>query len=704
MAAESPPSPHDTTLEPPASDRPWLRYGSMLCALAFLILFMQNVTSANLRNDYFFIPTLTVHSFPSAAPAAAAISDPNLGSTPEVPPPQLPPRTLPPQSRQFTRYVDPFIGTGGQGHTYPGATVPFGMVQLSPDNGYVGWEWSSGYHYKSKGIVGFSHTHLSGTGIGDGLDVSLLPTTTNVNLKIAAKIPTRYKVGFSHDDEVAEPGYYSVKLASGVLAEMTTTERTGLHRYTFPASLINTSWIYSLPPFPGLLLNLGSHSDAEDAVSATAIEVMAHTNTSVKGYRQSAEWAQDHRVYFVMEFSRPFSYVTLAGGEVDALNPRKMQGKGNAAAFFRFDSRKEAARMEPFVVLVKVGLSSVSHENAVANLRGENQAWNFDAVRAQANSAWDAELSKIKVESDDEDLKKVFYTALYHSKLAPTIFSDRNREYKGPTGHPLKTNASVYYSTLSIWDTFRAAHPLQTILNPDRVKDMLLTVLDHADEREGLLPIWPLAGSETETMPGYHAAVMLAEGVKKDLLSEEDTERAFEALTISAYNKDRGLHLMDKFGYVPSDHGFSHPASLSLEYGYDDWCTAQVAEAVGEKEVAKHFYDRSLAYQRIFDSKVGFMRAKSADGFFKKEFNAWESGHEEGDYVEGTAWQHLWFVPHDVPGLIKLLGGPAKFEAKLDELFTADPRIDGENASVDISGMIGQVRNEREEKVLFKLF
>ena len=291
---------------------------------------------------------------------------------------------------------------------------------------------------------------------------------------------------------------------------------------------------------------------------------------------------------------------------------------------------------------------------------------------------------------------------MYHSKLAPTIFSDRNGEYKGPKGRPLKAKGYTYYSTLSIWDTFRAAHPLQTILNPDRVEDVLKTMLDHADEKGGLLPQWPLAGSETWTTPGYHAAVVLAEAVKKGLLSEEDTERAFEALNISAHNSKRGLDLVDMYGYVPADEGIRPAASFSLEYGYDDWCTAQVAAAVGEKAAAQYYNNRSLAYQRIFDPETGFMRAKFANGSFSSEsdFNAHESRHENGDDTEGTAWQHLWFVPHDIPGLMELLGGKSAFEAKLDELFSADSRIDGINKSFDITGMIGQVRKEGQLNIL----
>lgn len=691
----------------------------------------------------------------------------------ELQKPALPPPPPPPP--HFNKYVNTFIGTGGQGHTYPGATVPFGMVQLSPDNGNEGWAYSSGYHYNASTIIGFSHTHLSGTGIGDLLDISVQPTLSPINstsLKEFWDLDLRQS--FNHSNEVAEPGYYSVFMDHGVQVELTATERTGMHRYTFypPSATKNPfapidsaafepqSSASSSEYLPGIVLNLCFALNT-DALEASLIELTSISSsddlingtwtTSITGYRKSTGWAENHHVYFAMEFSVPLSAVTLIqGAEVETVvadNHGMMKGVAEGEytiAYFTFDNLKNSINSdnnittdpnntgdsadeneeEPLLVLLKIGISSVSVEGAKDNLRLENPNWDFDSVRQAAAAAWESELRKIVVQGGTEEAKSVFYTSLYHTKLAPTILSDISGAYRGPDSQihrvlsgsnirsgNLVTSASEsendnsydantsfspdYYSTFSIWDTFRAAHPLLTILNPDRVKDMMRTFLAHADHQGGLLPFWPLAGVETRTMPGYHAAVMLTEAAKKNLLSKQDIKRAYKAMKGTAMDVERGGALMHRFGFIPAGKK-DESVTVTLELSYDDWCIAQIAEILGRHKDAAYFYKRSQGYKRVFDPETQFMRAKFKNNTWKTRFNPRQSEHEGGDYTEGTAWQHLWFVPHDIPGLIKLFNGSANFEAKLDALFQENPAVVGLWTSEDISGMIGQYAHGNE--------
>ncbi len=370
------------------------------------------------------------------------------------------------------------------------------------------------------------------------------------------------------------------------------------------------------------------------------------------------------------------------------------------------DGEKEEEKIdEPLVVLVKVGISSVSIEGAIENLRVENPTWDFDAVRNAASEDWEAELRKIIVEGTSDEAKTVFYTSLYHTKLAPTVHSDINGAYRGPDGKvhtvattttPSSSSFSNYYSTFSIWDTFRAAAPLLTILNPERVKDMMRTFLAHAEILDGMLPFWTLAGGETKTMPGYHSAVMLTEAANKNLLTKQEIKRAFKAMKFTAMDIERGGFLMHKYGFVPADKKYES-VTVTLELSYDDWCIAQIAEILRKPNDAAYFYNRSLGYQRVFDPKTQFMRAKFSNNTWKTPFNPRQSEHEEGDYTEGTAWQHLLFVPHDIEGLIQqLFNGPKNFEKKLDRLFEENSRVFGKWVSEDISGQIGQYAHGNE--------
>jgi len=730
----------------------------------FFLPFLATILFVLLDTSYSTILWNTVQKYSPEAHGQQHKDEGDLRIPPLLPPP-LPPR--------FTKFVNTFIGTGGQGHTYPGATVPFGMVQLSPDNGNDGWAYTSGYHYNASTIAGFSHTHLSGTGIGDLLDISVQPTRSPLDMKLMGQYCSLdLRQNFIHSNEVAEPGYYKVLMDHGVQVELTATERTGMHRYTFYPRPLATKTSFpamnstkfepqssasSSEYLPGIVLNL-CFSMNNDILDASMIEVTSISSsdnlmdgtwmTSITGYRRSFGWAIIHHAYFAMDISVPLSEITLIKGNkverIVADNNGRIMGvtKGKyTTAYFTFDNSEttnnnDSSRSadeneeEPLIVLIKVGVSSVSVKGAKENLRLENPDWNFDSVRQAAAAAWESELSKIVVEGGSEEAKTVFYTALYHTKLAPTIHSDRKSgAYRGPDfqihkvdsdgsstfrGEKLvdETNNSydvnndnakdahsffppTYYSTFSIWDTFRAAHPLFTILNPDRVKDMMRTFLAHADHQNGLLPFWPLAGVETNTMPGYHAAVMLAEAAKKNLLTKQEIKRAFEAMKVTAMDYERGGSLMHKFGFIPAEKK-DESVTVTLELSYDDWCIAQVAEILEHSKDAEYFYKRSQGYTRVFDPETQFMRAKFKNNKFKKKFHPRQSEHEKGDYTEGTAWQHLWFVPHNIPKLIQLFNGSANFEAKLDALFQENSEVVGEWISDDISGMIGQYAHGNE--------
>ena len=607
--------------------------------------------------------------------------------------PTTTPIVRPRPTRPRITYVDPFIGTGDQGHTYPGATVPFGMVQVSPDNDEQDWAHCSGYHYNSTTIIGFSHTHLSGTGISDGQDIALLPyitdnTTILHNMVGATTLDaTEYLLkNFTHEEESASPGYYQVKLQNRVRVELTATARTGMQRYTYPADIVSLQNVTA-----GILLHTGHHPGMGS--SSGYINITGMTRTTVQGLRVSRGWAQNHQVHFAMEFSRPFVEAELAeGGRFT--NESHIYGTNTAAIFYFNLSGAETTE-----ILIKTGLSSVSVEGAMEALRVEAPGWDFDDLKASAERSWEEELSKIEIDDDqDENNLKTFYTALYHTKLAPTIHSDLSGAYLGPDGTISEAKDYTYYSTFSIWDTFRAAQPLFTILDPDRVVEFLKTMLAHADAF-GRLPVWSLYGGETFTMPGYHAAVFFAEAMQKGLLTNrQELERAFRGLNTSGMALDRGGPSMDTYGYIPLEF-LRDSASTTLEMGYNDWCTARIGMALGNAEYGTdvaRLMNRSEAYKRIFDPETGFMRAKDARGSFREPFDPLYSAHESGDYAEGTAWQHIWFVPQDIPGLIRLFGGPAQFEAKLDGLFTAPSEVRGGSASIDISGMIGQYAHGNE--------
>jgi predicted alpha-1,2-mannosidase len=562
-------------------------------------------------------------------------------------------------SQKLTDKVDVFLGTGGHGHVYPGATVPFGMVQLSPDNGAEGWDWCSGYHYSSDSIAGFSHTHLSGTGIGDWCDISVMPFLDSTAKEV--------KTSFSHQNESGRPGYYKVKLDNGIVCEMTATERNGFHRYTFPG---NDGWLqFDM----GFRINWDSPTDGY---------LKLINDSTLIGYRFSTGWAKNQRVFFAARFSNPVKDTRF----FDSTGvPKENKADGSIAKTqLHFITNGSP-------LLARVALSSVSSEKAVEAL-SETAAHSFESITQNADKAWEKELGKIKIRSTKEFETK-FYTALYRTCLAPVVYSDNDGGYRNQD-NSLHKSKGKKYTVFSLWDTFRALHPLFTLTQTQRLPDMLNSMLQFYNDN-GLLPVWDLSTWETNTMTGYHSVPVLADAILKNVKGF-DVEKAYAAMLKSADQKQRGTQDYIRFGYLPQDkHGWS--VTITLEYAFDDWCIAQVAKKLGRKKDHETFMKRSLSYQKLFDPSSGFMRAKDSTGKFIEPFDPLLSEHGfEGQYIEGTAWQHSFFVPHDVAGLAKLYGGKEKLVAKLDTLFSTTSVLHGENVSADVTGLIGQYAHGNE--------
>jgi predicted alpha-1,2-mannosidase len=569
-------------------------------------------------------------------------------------------------------YVDPYIGTDYHGHVFLGASVPFGAMQLGPTNYTQGWDWCSGYHYSDSLLIGFSHMHLSGTGIGDLGDILVMPYTGE--LKISRGTVENYKAGFgskySHDQETAQAGYYAVHVLDyDIKAELTASERVGLHRYTFPKS-----------DNAHIAIDLG-FGTGWDAPVDTHIEQV--DETTIVGYRFSTGWSKDQRVWFAMKLSKPLAELQVYDGE--NLVGSAAQGKA-LVALLNF------ATEENDVLTIKVGISPVSSENALANIEAEVPHWDFDQVVADARSAWNNELSKITIKPQSNAQARTFYTALYHAMIAPVLFNDANGDYRGTDKKVYKDAPFVNYSIFSLWDTYRAAHPLFTIIQPDRVADMVQSMLA-IDEQQGKLPVWHLMGSETNTMVGYHAVPVIVDAIYKGI-NGIDKEKAFEALKRSAMLDEEGLVYLKEVGYIPSEKEVESVAK-SLEYAIDDWCIAQLAKTLGKEEDYQYFIKRSKVYEKYFDHKTQHMRGVMSDGSFREPFNPIASNHRGDDYCEGNAWQYTWLVPHDPEGLIALFGDEESFTTKLDSLFTiSSEQVEG--ASSDISGLIGQYAHGNE--------
>ncbi len=563
-------------------------------------------------------------------------------------------------------HVDPFIGTAGHGHTFPGATVPFGMVQLSPDTRLEGWDGCSAYHDSDTRVFGFSHTHLSGTGVSDYGDILLLPATGPVVWASGWGRPDDQGYGsrFRKSSEHASPGYYAVTLDDhGVAVELTATERTGMHRYTFPAS--DSAFV---------LLDLAHRDDV--------IEAHLHVvnEREVEGLRRSRGWARDQRVYFVARFSRPFSALIAVG---DSSVPGLTDAAGsNIKAALRFRTRAGER------VMVKVGISAVSMEGARRNLDAENPRWDFDVVRRKAEDAWRVALSRIVVEGGSPEQTTIFYTALYHALLQPNLYTDVDGRYRGRDGEIHVADGWTHYTVFSLWDTFRAEHPLLAILEPARTADFIRTFLAQFHEG-GLLPVWELAGNETMCMIGYHSASVIADAWAKGIRGF-DAVAALEAMKASAMSDHLGLAPYRAFGYIPGDRE-SESVSKTLEYAYDDWCIARMAASLGRTEDRDTFMRRAQAWRHLLDPATGLMRPR-LNARFKTPFDPTEVDFH---FTEANAWQYSFFVPHDVEGHIAALGGPEAYAAKLDSLFTAVPRTSGREQA-DITGLYGQYAHGNE--------
>ena len=563
----------------------------------------------------------------------------------------------------LTAYVNTSIGTGGHGHVFVGANVPFGYVQLGPTSIPQEWDWCSGYHESDSTVIGFSHTHLSGTGIGDLFDITVMPVTGEVTY--ARGIEDDQASGlWSYADrtqEVSRPGYYKVPLMRyGVTAEMTATARVGLHRYTFPASE-EAALVFDL-----------QNGGCWDA--ATKTEMKAVGDNKVEGYRYSKGWASDQRVYFVAEFSKPFDSFVLAGQD-------DMYGR---ASFKTAEGEQ---------VLLKVALSPVSIEGARKNMEAELPGWDFDAVADAADAAWNEELSKIRISTSDDTAKEIFYTALYHTMIAPSVFCDADGGYYGADHQNHAPEGFTNYTTFSLWDTYRAAMPLMTIIHQEKMSDIANTMLN-IYRQQGKLPVWHLMGCETDCMVGNPGVIALADIVLKDF-GGFDKEYAFEALKNSAMRPDRGQDLRMKYGYIPCEL-FNESVAYDMEYAIADGAVADVAQKLGKAEDCQYFLERSHSYRNFFDPQTGFMRGKDSKGKFRTPFNPFASTHRADDYCEGNAWQYTWLAPHDFEGLVGCFGSKEAFLEKLDELFVVSSDIEGGNSSPDISGLIGQYAHGNE--------
>jgi predicted alpha-1,2-mannosidase len=585
-----------------------------------------------------------------------------------------------PETADPTDCVNPFIGTGGHGHTYPGAVVPHGLVQLSPDTRLAGWDACGGYYYDDPSIIGFSHTHLSGTGIGDYGDFLFLPfagepCTVPPNGEDRTE---RFGSRFSHEKENASPGYYFVTLEDyGVDVELTATLHAGFHRYTYPVS-----------DAAGLMIDLGS-SIQERRVPEAPITVLG--DTAVEGMRHVRGWALDRYVYFHARFSKPFTC------RVEEDTHR---------AFLHFGTTEAGEQ-----VMAKVGVSFVDGEGAKRNLAEEIPGWDFSGVCRSAAETWNRELSAIRVKSADREAKTIFYTALYHALLEPTVSSDTDGRYRTMENKIARDADYTNYTVFSLWDTFRALNPLLTVAYPD-TEEALIRSLIRKYEEGGILPMWELASNYTGTMLGYHAVSLIVDAYVKGLRNF-DVEKAYEAclfsssydtVNVSPLINRRILHrdLMsvgkqykNTLGYIPSDR-VNQSVAKGLEYAYNDWLIARFAEGLGKTADCAHYDSLGRLYTRYYDAATGFMRGKLEDGSWREPFEANASDHGRSDYCEGNAWQWTWFVPHDPTGLIRLMGGEEAFAARLDSLFSAGSELTGDNVSADISGMIGQYAHGNE--------
>ena len=550
-------------------------------------------------------------------------------------------------TQNLTQYVNQYVGTGGHGHTFMGANVPFGLVQLGPTEPTRGWDWCSGYYYDDDELIGFGHMHLSGTGIGCLGDVAFLP------VKDFKQTSTRFK----HEAEKVHPGYYSVQLTDpNVLVELTATERCGFHRYTFKNGAKAQ-----------LALDLSQCIGWDKLNDCLLTQESA---TRLTGFRRSNGWAADRRIYFSIDFSQPVTVHRLDSMERVVVSV--------------------ADNTKP--LLVKVALSPVSIDKAKLNMQAELAGWDFDAAVKSADEAWNRELARIEIQTNDRTKKRVFYTAMYHLMTSCSKFNDVDREYRGADGKVHKADFTNY-TTLSLWDTYRAAHPLMTVAFPEMQRDFAQTFLN-IYKQQGRLPVWHLMGSETDCMVGNPGAIVLADLTMKGFV--EDKELALEALKATQMKDIRSLGLLKKHGYIPWNlEPENETVAKALEYCAADDGVAKVAKLLGKKDDYEYFFNRSRSYKKYYDPETRFLRAVDTDGKFRLPFNPFFAEHRTNDYTEGNAWQYTFLVPHDVKGLIKLFGSDKAFMSKLDSLFFVEGWA-GDNASPDMSGMTGQYAHGNE--------
>lgn len=588
----------------------------------------------------------------------------------------------------YSAHVNPFIGTGGHGHTFPGAVVPHGMIQPSPDTRIDGWDACSGYYYNDSTINGFSHTHVSGTGCCDYGDVLLMPTvgkqTYQTTDSQSQQLP--YASAFSHENESAEPGYYSVFLNRyQVKAELSASKRGAIHRYTFPASKES-----------GFIIDL-DYSLQRQTNSEMEIKVLS--DTEICGHKKTTYWAFDQYINFYAKFSKPFTY-TLINDSVTMDNGKRLP---ICKALLQFETKKDEQ------VLVKVGVSAVDVKGAQNNVLSEIADWDFDKVRQHARNEWNRYLSKIDVTTTNQEDKTIFYSALYHTGISPNLFTDADGRYLGMDLRVHQGDVKQpIYTTFSLWDTFRALHPLMTIIDPDLNTQFIQSLLKKHQEG-GIFPMWDLASNYTGTMIGYHAVPVIVDAYTKGY-RDFDIQEAYKACLRTAEYDTTGIkcpalvlpHLMPKakyyknsIGYIPCDRE-NESVAKALEYAYNDWCISVFAESMTDFDNKDKYARFAKAYEFYFDKETRFMRGLNSKGEWRTPFNPRASTHRNDDYCEGTAWQWTWFVPHDVEGLVNLMGGENAFASKLDSLFTADSSLEGETTSSDISGLIGQYAHGNE--------
>lgn len=565
------------------------------------------------------------------------------------------------QQPNYARLVNPFIGTDAHGHTFPGASRPFGMMQLSPDTRLEGWDGCSGYHYSDSLLYGFSHTHLSGTGVADYCDVLLLPFTGNVQWK-----NTDYRTSFSHTTEQAHAGYYAVQLEKHrIKAELTTAERSGMHRYTFAPTTTEGR----------LLIDLVHRDEVLDA----ALEVV--NQNEVRGWRRSRSWATDQQLFFYIRFEQPITNYELAAQDVAQAGITALQGK-HIKAWLGFQLPAGAP------LQLKIGISAVSMENAKQNLDAEIPGWDFDALVQASEAAWNKELGKIEVKGGTQDEKITFYTALYHASLAPNLYTDVNGEYRGTDGQVHTAVGFTNYTVFSLWDTYRALHPLMTIFNRERTRDWIQSFL-HQYKQGGMLPVWELSANETFCMIGYHSVPVIYDAWTKGIRGF-DSLLALEAMRSYAESDRFGLQHYRRNGFL-SNHEEAESVSKTVEYSYDDWCIARFAADLGQHNVAATYYQRAAGYRHLFDPATGFLRGK-VEGFWHHPFVA---GEVNNFYTEGNAWQYAFAAQHDVAGMMQLLGGREAFAQKLETFFTTNEPLSGRDQA-DVTGLIGQYAHGNE--------